>query len=192
MCRVRRALCAWDGPALGTRGVRPNSNEFTPGVICLHEYDYRNSSRVWPAGGTAANPRAVCVGHGIPSAERGRRGFGPQIRQLYHAGQPVVSRGGPVHCPDPRGAAKARHAMKITGMPSPALCRLPLIEASCPTISHCTIKTSWHPEGFLVRLVSKLCECALSRVPLGYEDATGFHHGAGPDSGPWTEFNRIH
>jgi hypothetical protein len=38
-------------------------------------------------------------------------------------------------------------------------------------------KMKWHPTGFLVRLVAKVGEAIVSRVPVGYEDATGFHFG---------------
>ena len=67
--------------------------------------------------------------------------------------------------------------MKTAQIPSPALCRWPLIEPSRSTISNGAIKSDWHPVGFLVCIVTKVWEAVLSRVPVGYEDATGFHHG---------------
>jgi hypothetical protein len=31
--------------------------------------------------------------------------------------------------------------------------------------------------GFLVRIITKVCEAITSRMPVGYEDETGFHYG---------------
>jgi hypothetical protein len=59
----------------------------------------------------------------------------------------------------------------------PALCQWPLIEASHSATNNVTIKMECHPAGFLARMVAKVRQAIASRVPVGYEDATGFHHG---------------
>jgi len=67
--------------------------------------------------------------------------------------------------------------MKTTVISSPALCQLPLIEASRSTIKTGAIRMGWHPARHLVRIFAKVWEAILSRVPVGHEDATGYHYG---------------
>ncbi len=67
--------------------------------------------------------------------------------------------------------------MKTTVIETPALCQLPLIDTSHPIIKDGAVRTEWHPARFLVRIVAKICTTIISRVPVGYEDETGFHHG---------------
>jgi hypothetical protein len=59
----------------------------------------------------------------------------------------------------------------------PALCQLPLIEASRSTIKDGAIQRERRPAGFLARLIAKVRQAIDSRAPVGYEDETGFHHG---------------
>ena len=53
----------------------------------------------------------------------------------------------------------------------------------CPETGGCQQETSGHSHDavgffrFLVRLIASWWEIIISQVPLGYEDATGFHHG---------------
>jgi hypothetical protein len=39
------------------------------------------------------------------------------------------------------------------------------------------IEIEWRGVRFLVRIITKMCETIISRVPVGYEDETGFHYG---------------
>ena len=39
------------------------------------------------------------------------------------------------------------------------------------------IEIKWRGVRFLVRIITKMCEAIISRVPVGYEDETGFHYG---------------
>ena len=59
----------------------------------------------------------------------------------------------------------------------PAWSQLPLIGQSHRTTKDRAIKVEWHPTTFLVRIVTKVCQAIASRVPVGYEDETGFHYG---------------
>jgi hypothetical protein len=35
----------------------------------------------------------------------------------------------------------------------------------------------WRGATFLVRFITKMCESIISRMPVGYENETGFHYG---------------
>jgi len=72
--------------------------------------------------------------------------------------------------------------MKITVIASPALCRLPLMEVS--TLTQRVIKPKQRPAGFLARISARVWEAITSRVPVGYEDEAGFHHGVATVSIP--------
>jgi hypothetical protein len=37
--------------------------------------------------------------------------------------------------------------------------------------------SEWRGVRFLVRIITKMCEAITSRMPVGYEDETGFHYG---------------
>ncbi len=39
------------------------------------------------------------------------------------------------------------------------------------------LEIEWRGVGFLVRIITKMCEAITSGVPVGYEDETGFHYG---------------
>ena len=39
------------------------------------------------------------------------------------------------------------------------------------------IEIEWRGVGFLVRLITKVCNAITSTVLVGYEDETGFHYG---------------
>ena len=39
------------------------------------------------------------------------------------------------------------------------------------------LENEWRGVGFLVRITTKMCEAITSRVPVGYENETGFHSG---------------
>jgi len=39
------------------------------------------------------------------------------------------------------------------------------------------IEIEWREASFLVRIITKVCEAITSRMPVGYEDETGFHYG---------------
>jgi len=39
------------------------------------------------------------------------------------------------------------------------------------------VTTAWHKARFPVRIIAKLGAALASRVPVGYEDETGFHYG---------------
>jgi len=71
--------------------------------------------------------------------------------------------------------------MKITVMAPPGLCQLPLLAA--PGSTHGGIQLKRRSPGFLVRIIAKARKAITSRVPVGYEDGTGFHHGVAPDPG---------
>ena len=64
--------------------------------------------------------------------------------------------------------------MKAGALPSPALCQLPLIKAPRPITKADAAK---RPANFPGRIASKIWGAIASRVPVGYEDETGFHHG---------------
>jgi hypothetical protein len=39
------------------------------------------------------------------------------------------------------------------------------------------IELEWREVRFPVRIITKVCEAIASRMPVGYEDETGFHYG---------------
>jgi hypothetical protein len=39
------------------------------------------------------------------------------------------------------------------------------------------LEIEWRATGFLVRIITKISETITSRMPVGYEDETGFHYG---------------
>jgi hypothetical protein len=43
------------------------------------------------------------------------------------------------------------------------------------------VPTAWHEAGFPVRIIAKLRAEIASRIPVGYEDETGFHYGVKVD-----------
>ena len=51
------------------------------------------------------------------------------------------------------------------------------------TVDSNTIRIAGRQVGLTVRIVAKLCGVIESRVPIGYEDEGGFHHGA--DRADW-------
>ncbi len=81
--------------------------------------------------------------------------------------------------------------MKTTAISLPALCQLPLIEASRSTIEIDASKLEWRPTGFLFRILAKVWEAIISRVPVGYEDGTGFHHGVAAVLPPVVRASRL-
>jgi hypothetical protein len=81
--------------------------------------------------------------------------------------------------------------MKIATFPSPALCQLPLLEAVRPAVKAGVVRSESLLAGFLVRLVTKVWEAILCRVPVGYEDETGFHHGVAEVALPVIRTRRI-
>jgi len=164
----RPALWTWDYSALHTRGVCPDSNEFSPVVICFRECDYKNSNRVWRTGDTAANPGETCASHGLPAAGRGVDGLVDQLQQLASGcrSRPPVWRGG----------AEGRHTMKITVVQVPALHQLPLIQMPDSNIENSANDRAWRPSAFLTRIVAKVWNAITAHVPVGYEDGTGFHY----------------
>ena len=171
---IRRGLVC-----LSTRGVRANSKGFIPVVICWHECDLKNSCRVWRNGDSATNPREACDGYCVPSAQRVVGEVTCPTRQPHQRcqHQPPVCRDGPPDCENPQGVAKAGNPMKMAAIPSPALCRQPLIEASRSTTQAGAIRMKQHSAGFLGRIVAKLWAAIISPVPVGFEDETGFHYG---------------
>src|SRR5271167_2209785 len=51
------------------------------------------------------------------------------------------------------------------------------------------VQRVWHEIGFLVRIAVKWRAAMASRVPVGYEDATGFHYGGGAGDGLFLTFD---
>jgi hypothetical protein len=45
------------------------------------------------------------------------------------------------------------------------------------------LRIAWHEVRFPVRIIAKLRAAIEARVPVGYEDETGFHYGA--DATDW-------
>jgi len=78
--------------------------------------------------------------------------------------------------------------MKTMAIPSPALYQLPLIETPRPATKSDAGKL---PANFLVRIVAKIWETIASRVPVGYEDETGFHYGTAEVPQPVIQTNCI-
>jgi len=45
-----------------------------------------------------------------------------------------------------------------------------------PSSSAITLQIAWHEVRFPVRIIAKLRAAIEARVPVGYEDETGFHY----------------
>jgi len=60
----------------------------------------------------------------------------------------------------------------------------PPIAASRSTVNNGAVRMKWHPARFLAGLVAKMWEAFVARVPVGYEDDTGFHYGVADDPHP--------
>ena len=72
--------------------------------------------------------------------------------------------------------------MKITAISPPALCLLPLMEASGSTLQKSALNEVSRPAGFWARIVAKIYALIIFRVPVGYQDEQGFHHGVAETS----------
>ena len=81
--------------------------------------------------------------------------------------------------------------MKISVISSPALCQVPLIEMSGSTIVDNAAKVAGRPAGLLARIIANFWRVIASRVPVGYEDETGFHLGVAAASFSGTPTGRI-
>jgi hypothetical protein len=46
-----------------------------------------------------------------------------------------------------------------------------------------TLRIAWHEAGYPVRIIAKLRAAIEARMPVGYEDESGFHYGA--DATDW-------
>jgi hypothetical protein len=57
------------------------------------------------------------------------------------------------------------------------------VEQTMPSLSANTLRIAWHEVRFPVRIIAKLRAAIEARVPVGYEDETGFHYGA--DAKDW-------
>ena len=57
------------------------------------------------------------------------------------------------------------------------------VEQTMPSSSANTLRFAWHEVRFPVRIIAKLRAAIEARVPVGYEDETGFHYGA--DATDW-------
>jgi hypothetical protein len=57
------------------------------------------------------------------------------------------------------------------------------VEQTMPSSSANTLRIAWHEVRFPVRIIAKLRAAIEARVPVGYEDETGFHYGA--DAKDW-------
>jgi hypothetical protein len=61
------------------------------------------------------------------------------------------------------------------------------VEQTMPSSSANTLRIAlriaWHEVRFPVRIIAKLRAAIEARVPVGYEDETGFHYGA--DAADW-------
>jgi len=52
------------------------------------------------------------------------------------------------------------------------------IESMMPLpVGPSAIEVTWHEVRFPVRIMTKLYNAIESRIPVGYEDETGFHYG---------------
>jgi hypothetical protein len=67
--------------------------------------------------------------------------------------------------------------MKAAQISSPVLCQLPLMTPSRPTAEENVLQIEWRPARTLIRMMTKVYDAIGSRVPVGYEDETGFHYG---------------
>jgi hypothetical protein len=50
------------------------------------------------------------------------------------------------------------------------------VEQTMSSSSAGTLQIAWHEASFPVRIVAKLRAAIEARVPVGYEDETGFHY----------------
>ena len=50
------------------------------------------------------------------------------------------------------------------------------VEQTMPLSSANTLRIAWHEVRFPVRIIAKLRAAIEARVPVGYEDETGFHY----------------
>ena len=50
------------------------------------------------------------------------------------------------------------------------------VEQTMPSSSAITLQIAWHEVRFPVRIIAKLRAAIEARVPVGYEDETGFHY----------------
>jgi hypothetical protein len=50
------------------------------------------------------------------------------------------------------------------------------IEQTRSSSSACTVRIAWHEVSFPVRIIARLRAAIEARVPVGYEDETGFHY----------------
>jgi hypothetical protein len=58
------------------------------------------------------------------------------------------------------------------------------VEQTMPSSSASNpLRIAWHEVRFPVRIIAKLRAAIEARVPVGYEDETGFHYGADATDG---------
>jgi hypothetical protein len=50
------------------------------------------------------------------------------------------------------------------------------VEQTMPSSSASRLRIAWHEVRFPVRIITKLRAAIETRVPVGYEDETGFHY----------------
>jgi hypothetical protein len=50
------------------------------------------------------------------------------------------------------------------------------VEQTMPSSSAGSLRIAWHAVRFPVRIIAKLRAAIETRVPVGYEDETGFHY----------------
>ena len=50
------------------------------------------------------------------------------------------------------------------------------VEQTMSSSSAITLQIAWHEVSFPVRIIAKLRAAIEARVPVGYEDETGFHY----------------
>ena len=50
------------------------------------------------------------------------------------------------------------------------------VEQTAPSSSASSLRIAWHKVRFSVGIVTKLRAAIEARVPVGYEDETGFHY----------------
>jgi hypothetical protein len=67
--------------------------------------------------------------------------------------------------------------MRTSAIPSPAVCQLPVIEASHSTGEAGANGMNGHSRGFLARIGAKAWAGIISRVPVGIEGGSAFHGG---------------
>jgi hypothetical protein len=51
------------------------------------------------------------------------------------------------------------------------------VEQTMASSSASTLQIAWHEVRFPVRIIAKVRAAIEARVPVGYEDETGFHYG---------------